>query len=326
MKKILKSTGFLTIPILLFLIIFIANPSLYMQSCLNGLTIWFYNVLPALFPFFIATRLLIMLDMKSLPALDKILYKSFKTKNSGKIFFLSLLSGYPIGAKLICDAHKRGELDLISAKKMLAYCSVSGPMFIIGSVGLAVFKSLKIGFILLISHILSAIINGFVFRFSYKNESGDNQFLHHENTKKSSNILGDSMLDSITSILLVGGYIVLAFVFIDLLVDLKFVDAMTSLLCKIPMLKNFNTQICSIIKGCVEMTRGIIDLNLTNLSLRLKVVLASFMIGFGGICVFLQSLTFTSELKIKKPFYLFQKICQGIWACLISLILSVIFL
>lgn len=326
MKKTLKSTGFLTIPIILFLIIFIANPSLYMQSCLNGLTVWFYNVLPALFPFFIATRLLIMLDMKSLPVLDKIIYKSFKTKNSGKIFLLSLLSGYPVGAKLICDAHLRGELDLISAKKMLAFCSVSGPMFIIGSVGLAVFKSLKIGFILLISHILSAIINGFVFRFSYKQEKGDDKTLIRENQKKSSNILGDSMLDSITSILLVGGYIVLAFVFIDLLVDLKFIDAMTKLICKIPFLKNCETEICSIIKGCVEMTRGIIDLNLTSLSLRIKVVFASFMIGFGGICVFLQSLTFTSELKIIKPFYLFQKFCQGVWACIISLILAIIFL
>lgn len=324
MKKALKSNGFLSFFILFFLIVFISNPSLYMKSCLNGLTVWFYNVLPALFPFFVATRMLIMLDMKNMPMLDKILYKSFKTKNSGKIFFLSILSGYPVGAKLICDAYNRNGLDNISAKKMLSYCSVSGPMFIIGSVGIAIFHSLKIGFILFISHIAGAIINGFVFRNSYKNCELKNMVKTHE-TKRSNNLLGDSMLDSITSILLVCGYIVIAFIFIDLLSDLKIISAITKLLSRLPFLKNSEELLSSFLKGCIEMTRGVIDLANTKLSLEIKIVLASFMIGFGGICVFLQSATFTSTLEIKKPYYLFQKFCQGVWASIIALILTFIF-
>ena len=92
-----------------------------MKSCLKGLNIWFFNVLPALFPFFIATKLLILLDVGNIPIVDKFTKKLFKTNNAGKIFCLSLLSGYPVGAKLVCDAHKNGQIDTISAKKMLSF-------------------------------------------------------------------------------------------------------------------------------------------------------------------------------------------------------------
>lgn len=322
MKKSLKSNGFLSIFIILFLIIFVSNPSLYMTSCLNGLTIWFYNILPALFPFFIATKLLISLDINSLPILDKIIKKCFRVNNGGKIFFLSLLSGYPVGAKLVRDAYFKGEIDLKSARKMLSFCSVSGPMFIIGSVGLAVYKSTKIGFILLLSHILSAIINGFVFRNSYKKDDNDIYYSNQNNLEeKKDNILGNSMLDSIISILLVGGYIVLAFVFIDLITDLKILDSITFIFSKIPFLNLPSEAISSLFKGLLEITRGIIDLKSTSLALNVKLIFTSFIIGFGGICVFLQSLTFTSHLKIKKPFYLFTKFCQGIWASIICAVI-----
>ncbi len=291
-----------------------------MQSCLDGLNVWFFNILPALFPFFVATRLLILLDIDDIPLLDKLVKKLFGVNGGGKIFLLSLLSGYPVGAKLVCDAHKNGQLDEISAKKMLAFCSVSGPMFVVGTVGIAVFHSIKIGYILLFCHIMSAIINGLVFRQKYGKV--DDKILIRV-PHRSKNILADSMIDSVNSILLVGGYIVLAYVLIDALNFLSIIPFFSNLVCKIPFLNGQENTICVLLNGIVEMTRGVVDVASLGLNVKIVLPFVSFLIGFGGFSVFFQSTTFMQELSIKKPTYLFQKFCQGIWAMIVTLIVCI---
>ena len=205
----------------------------------------------------------------------------------------------------------------------MSYCSVSGPMFIIGSIGIGVFKSVKIGYILLISHILGAIINGIVFRNSYKNEEDDINQLKKNHTKPQ-NILADSMLDSITSILLVGGYIVFAYLVIELLNNINLIPFLATIISKlIPFLNQYTLQ--AFFNGLIEMTCGVISISTTNLNHNLQIILSSFIIAFGGLSIFLQSTTFTKELKIKKPYFLFQKFCQGIWTLIITLLILLIF-
>ena len=323
MLKSLKLNKVLSILILIFLLVFLSNPRIYMKSTLNGLNVWFYNVLPALLPFFIATRLLIFLSVENIKPLDKFTNKFFKVNNGGKIFFLSIISGYPVGAKLICDAYKQKQIDLKSAKKMMAFCSVSGPMFIIGSVGLGVFKSVRIGYILLICHIIGAILNGLLFRNSYKKIDEENELIYTPK-ESSSNILADSMLDSIISILLVGGYIVFAFVLIDLLNNLQLVPTLSNIISNVFNIKNCEI-VNSILNGCVEMTRGLINIGSLKLSDNLNICISSFLIAFGGISIFLQSLNFTKELKIKKSYFLFQKFCQGLLTLFVAIVYCLIF-
>ena len=322
MIKSLKSNRIYSIFVIIFMLIFISNPKLYMQSTLKGLTVWFYNVIPALLPFFIATRLLISLNIADIPCLDKISSKLFKVAKNSKVFLLSLISGYPVGAKLICSSYTNGEISLKDAKKMMSYCSVSGPMFIIGSIGIGVFNSVKIGYILLISHILGAIINGMVFRNSYKNEK--DEFNAFKNTTiKSNNILADSMLDSIMSILLVGGYIVFAFVLIELLNNIRLIPFLATVITKLFPFLDYST-LQALFNGLIEMTCGVISLNIANASLQIKVILASFVIAFGGLSIFLQSTNFTKDLQIKKSYFLFQKFCQGIWTLAFCSILTLL--
>jgi len=322
MIKSLKSNRIYSIFIIIFMIIFVTNPNLYMQSTLKGLTVWFYNVIPALLPFFIATRLLISLDISNIKFLDKISAKLFKVNTNSKIFLLSLLSGYPVGAKLICSAYENGDISLKNAKKMMSYCSVSGPMFIIGTIGVGIFKSVKIGYILLISHILGAIINGIVFKNSYKHEK--EIFNPIKTEKKSTNILADSMLDSIISILLVGGYIVFAFVLIELLNSVKLIPFIAQIICKIIPFFNLNTTM-AFLNGLIEMTSGVLSLTSTSSTGLIKVILSSFIISFGGLSIFLQSTNFTKNLQIKKSYFLLQKFCQGIWTFILTTLLLFLF-
>jgi len=209
MAKI-KSKGLITLVVMLAITLFIVSPKACMDATTKGLRVWCVNVVPALFPFFILTRIIIMFNQTSIPVLDKFTSKCFRTHNAGLVYFLSLLSGYPVGAKLISGYYESGAIDKATATKMFGFCSTSGPMFIVGTIGIGVFGNAYIGYVLLIGHVIGSFINGLFYRGK---TTPQNEF----KTTLSKTSLNEIMFDSINSILLVGGYIVFASVIIELL-------------------------------------------------------------------------------------------------------------
>lgn len=310
----LKSKTVLTIVILLAITIFIISPSDCMDATARGLRVWTLNVVPALFPFFILTRIIILLNQTSIPTLDKFTTKCFRTQNAGLAYFLSILSGYPIGAKLISSSYDNGSIDQITATKMFSFCSTSGPMFIIGTVGIGIFKSAKVGYVLLIGHIIGSFLNGLLYRGKFTPE---NQF--KPNINKTT--LNEIMFDSINSILMVGGYIVFASVIIELMQVSTLMPNFASLICKITPFEY--DAVYSVLCGLIEITNGLILLGGVNISLNIKIILASIIIAFSGICIMLQSNTFLNKIGIKKSTMLKQKITQALFSGLVTFLIVI---
>jgi len=315
MSKI-KSKGIMLIALIAITLIII-SPISCIEATLKGLRIWAINVVPALFPFFILTRIIITLNQTSIPALDKLTAKCFHTPNSGIVYFLSVLSGYPVGAKIISSYYQMGAIDKATATKMFSFCSTSGPMFIIGTVGIGVFADAKIGYILLIGHIIGSFINGMIYR-------GKSLPTNNFKSNISKSTLNEIMYDSINSILLVGGYIIFSSLIIELLQITSIIPTLSKVICAVT---NFDINVVnSALCGIIEITNGLIMLGETNISVGIKVVLASILISFSGICIMLQSSGFLNQIGIKKSTILIQKVSQSIVTCLITLLLVLLFL
>ncbi len=297
--------------------LFVISPSICMQATSNGLKVWLVNVVPALFPFFIFTRIIISLNQSSIRVLDRFTEKCFNTNNSGIIYFLSLLSGYPIGAKLISSSYDNGVIDKATSTKMLSFCSTSGPMFIIGTIGIGVFKNAKIGYTLLIGHIIGSFLNGLL----YRGKKSTNDYINNSSTKFD---LNEIMFDSINSILMVGGYIVFASVLIELLNICSVLPAISNFICKITSLEY--DVVYAFLCGLIEITNGLILLGSSNVSLNIKIILASFIIAFSGICIMLQSVSFLNKIGIKKSTMLRQKLTQAIFSTISTIFLINIFI
>jgi len=316
MIKIFKSNKF--IPTLLIILCFflIFNPKTCSNSCLNAISVWAINVFPVMFPFFILTRLIVQLSNNKQNFLDKFFSKTYKAPSGSlSIFFLSALSGYPMGAKLICNIYDQGRINTQQAKHMLSFCSVSGPMFMLGTVGIGILKSYKSGLIILISNIIAALINGFIFR--NKEQSLTNISYNH---KQPDNILSSTIYDSIVSILMVGGYIILSFLIIDTLKTLQIIPFISNSISNI--FKGLNPDIIeSILNGIIEITRGIIDISNCSTPLHIKTIISSGLIGFGGLSIMLQSCAFLRTLKLSFKTILIQKITQSILSIIVTIIL-----
>ena len=144
------------------------------------------------------------------------------------VLILGIISGYPTGAKIIVDLKEKGILNKEEAERLLAFTNNSGPLFILGTIGISFLNNKKIGYVLLITHILAALTVGILFRnwkIDKKTYLKRNNFNREESKNislsKFGEILGNSIKKSIVTILNIGGFIVMFSVIISILEPFK---------------------------------------------------------------------------------------------------------
>lgn len=282
-------------------------PDRYLSSAFFGIKIWATTVLPSLLPFFFLTALFTRTDV--LPTLTDWAGGATKTlyRQSGIAAYtqiMSFLSGYPIGAKIIADLYRGGAIDEKQAKKLAVVSTTSGPLFIVAGIGVAMFNSVKIGYILLSSHYLSSIILGIVFR-SLKSEP----IAIKTSVSKSENILYESAYSSVISVLIVGAFIAVFYTFASILSDSMLLYPLQFLLSKV-----FGESIANgLILGLIECTTGIKTISQSGIT-PLSVSFACALVTLGGLSVWCQSIIYLKQAKVKSGFFILVKILQALIA------------
>ena len=289
----------------LFLIVF-SNTNL--SAAKKGLSLWANSVVPSLLPFFITTELLGYTNIISIlgKMLNKLMRPIFNVPGEGAFpFIMGIISGYPVGAKIVADFKKQGLCSSIEAERLIAFTNNSGPLFIVGTVGIGLFKDTKTGILLLITHLLACITVGILFRWwkSSKNKRSSS-FIESSNnlpSRISLSNLGEVLLFSVViSILNSSGCLELIANFLS------------------PILNAFGLSskyIKGIIIGLIELTNGVCSIALiASKSISTNIIICAFLLGFGGISVALQVLSITSKNGISIKPYLLGKLLQGLFA------------
>lgn len=314
-----KHVIFISLFLLILIVFLVIAPEISISACLMGINVWATNILPALFPFFVFTKLLgelgfITYISKGIAPVTK---KLFNTSGiSSYVYLMSILSGYPVGAKLTSDLYSKNIIDLGEAHRITTFTSTSGPLFILGTVALGMFENKTLGYVIILSHFIGAILNGLIYRKYMVSESKINKpnIIFNEPQK---NLLEECMLSSIKSILIVGGYISIFFMLITIFNNFNFFYPITFVLNKlIPTLPN--NIINSVLSGIIELTRGCLDLSACGLSLRINAIILSGLVSFGGISINLQALTFLKKMNINLKFYFLQKITHSLLSVVLA--------
>ena len=141
----------------------------------NALVLWATCVVPSLFPFFVVTNVLTQTKVVGFigKLLDKFMRPLFNVPGIGGFaFIMGLISGYPVGAKIVSDFRHNNLITKDEGERMLSFTNNSGPLFIISSVGISLFGDTKTGFLLLFTHVLSCITVAIILgKFSKKNDT-----------------------------------------------------------------------------------------------------------------------------------------------------------
>lgn len=305
----------------------------------NGLTLWATSVVPALFPFFVATELLMHTNIVNF--LGKILNPFIKPifnidGKGGFCFIMGLISGYPVGAKIACEFRKNDICSKIECERLLSFTNNSGPLFIVGTVGISMFGNTTIGILLLITHILACITVGIIFRFwkhqpKYSRNTYDGINLSkNKNFVSVSNlgaVLGESISNSIHTIFIIGGFVVIFSSIISILNSSGIIYNLCKILTPLFNFFHINTSLINpIITGFLEITNGINIISSLHIKdISTSIIITAFFLGFGGISVLLQvwSIIAKSDLSIKP--YIYGKLLHGIIAGIYTFIAINIF-
>ena len=246
---------FFTIVFLLFTICLLLFSNNNLIAAQNGLALWATKVLPSLFPFFVATELLCQTNFTYI--LGKILNKFMKPifnvpGESAIAIILGTISGYPVGAKVVCNLKSQKIISKIEAERLIAYTNNSGPLFILGTVGIALFGDKKVGFILLISHILASLMVAYCFKFWKKDKFDINYRETQFNSKLTpmkisdiGEILGSSIKKAISTILLIGGFIVIFSVILSILETSGILNLFANILSNFGIPNNISLSVIS---------------------------------------------------------------------------------
>lgn len=305
----------------LVMLLLVLKPDEYMQATLSGLVIWLNNVLPALFPFFFFSGLLLKLDIfasfghKLRPITHYLFHCS---GGAGLVFLISIVSGYPVGAKVTSELYKQRLITQAEVMRINAFASTSGPLFIVGAVGVGMLHSHAIGLILLISHYVGAILNGLLYR-NYRYSKADRNIVSVAKADKL--LLSDTMYSSIISILLVGGFIVIFFILIKMLFGLGILDVFANIFLHVGIPIDFTQGFLS---GVIEVTTGCKFLGECSLN-RFLIATIAALIGWGGISIHAQALTFLSSCGMSIRLFVLQKFTQGVFSFGVCLVFCCVF-
>ena len=300
----------------------------------KGLSLWANSVVPSLFSFFVATELLMNTNFVNILGrfLNKIMKPLFNISGEGSFgFIMGLISGYPVGAKIACDFRENNICSKEECERLLSFTNNSGPLFIVGTVGISMFGTSTIGLLLLITHILACITVGIIFRFWKFNSSSPNYVgTKTSNYKKCKNItfsnlgeiLGKSITNSISTILMIGGFVV---IFSSIISILKASGILQSLVLMLTPIFDFlhidSSFISGILTGLLEITNGISSISSINIkAISVNIIITAFLLGFGGLSVLLQVLSITSKTDLSIKPYVYGKLLHGILAAFYTFI------
>lgn len=287
----------------------------------TGLSLWANSVLPSLLPFFIATELLGYTNIIHIcgKLLNRLMRPIFNVPGEGAFALLmGIISGYPVGAKIVANLKEQNICTNIEAERLIAFTNNSGPLFIVGTVGVGLFYNSSIGIILFATHILSCLTVGFLFRWwgmAKEKNVRSSEYNINSTTLSFYNlgeILSKSIINSINTILMIGGFVVLFSIIISMLNTTKLLQTVTNLLAFIGIPSSLSI---AILTSFTEVTNGVSFICSQDVfNIKLQIILVAFSLGFGGFSVLLQVLSITSKAKISIKPYFIGKLLQACFA------------
>ncbi|MCM1991076.1 sporulation integral membrane protein YlbJ [Oceanirhabdus seepicola] len=292
------------------LILILLNPKLCISSAHQGVKLFYNSVFPSLFPFTVITGLILSFNGINVYSriFGKVLCKPLNLPPTASFpLIVSLICGFPLGAKYTGILSKENHLNYDNATTTLIVASNASPLFVIGIVGAVLLKNIKLGYILFFINIISCYITGYI--FSSKKAYSFTSLNNIKTTKVNvGNAIKQSIEGALNTSLLVCAYITFFSVIIEYLNHYI-----------LNLFPDFNSLIGKMLFGIIEITNGITMISETDTSLLVKLILISFLISFSGLSIFSQvySLVYNVNLSFKK--YFGAKILQGvISSCLIS--------
>lgn len=265
----------------IFLILLIVFPEQAMEGAMEGLRLCGTRVIPSLFPFFVASRLI----ASNMPRISwKGLNRLFGV--SGNVLpalVLGFLGGYPVGVSTLTSLYRQSRISRQDAERAMSFCNNTGPGLFIGLIGGSIFGSTAASLALYFIHVISALTCGF-----FLSGDGRNQVRQQSIPEKLSvaKALSEAVAGAAQAMLQVCSFILLF-------------SALSGILCSFRYISRLPGTIKAVFMGTLEITKGLSMLDASKAGF----VAAAALMGWGGLCVHMQAMTLWQEAGLQPKGY-----------------------
>jgi sporulation integral membrane protein YlbJ len=335
--------AFLTVVITILVIIF---SEAAFNSAQEGLKVWWEIVFPSLLPFFIIAEILMGLGVVHFlgALMEPMMRPLFKVPGVGAFAMaMGLASGYPIGAKITGNLRRKQLCTKTEAERLISFTNTADPLFMVGAVAVGMFHRADLALIIAGSHYISSILIGLMMRF-YRGindtelnnnkiqTSNDynifNKAINELLTARKSDgrglgeLLGDSVRESVNTLLMIGGFIILFSVITEIFSITGFINVLTAII--MFFLKPFGlseTMILPLVSGVFEITNGANSASQVSAPILEKLIITNGIIAWSGLSVHAQVATMIKGTDINIKPYIIARILQSLLAGFITIFL-----
>ncbi|NLX90026.1 MAG: sporulation integral membrane protein YlbJ [Firmicutes bacterium] len=316
------------------------------EASLSGLAIWWNIVFPALLPFFIFSQLLIGLGVVHFLGvlLEPIMRPIFNVPGAGSfVMAMGLASGYPIGAVLTKKLREQNLCNKVEAERLLSFTNTADPLFMFGAVAVGMLHAPHAGMIIAFAHYASSLSVGLLMRFyrargeiRQKEKTRPNREAgiisramaalvgaRQKDNRPFGEMLGEAVIQSINTLLLVGGFIMLFSVILTMMDLSGIFSIIASPVSKMLNFIRISPSLSSaLIRGIFELDLGCQAAgSLQGVAMDEKLIIVSAIIAWSGLSVFAQVASIISSTDISIFPYLLARILHAILAGLYTALL-----
>ena len=273
----------------------------------EGLRLSVSVLIPSLFPFFICVNLTSALGLTGVLArvFAPVMRRMFHVSGAGCTAVLcGAAGGYPSGAQCVAALYREGQLSRAEAEYLLLFCNNAGPAFLFGAVGTVLGIGMTGCLLLWGIHLLSALVIGLVNR----PKEAPNAALPPVQRANASGAVVEAVRSAGQAVLQITMFVA-AFSVLARLLTLASAHILPD-------------GACTVLTGMLELSGGIAALAAMPIALRWKLALASLFLGFGGLCVWMQTKAVLAPAGLSGRGMLTAKLAQGLLAALMTYFLA----
>ncbi|MCL2563622.1 MAG: sporulation protein [Oscillospiraceae bacterium] len=292
------------------------------QAASDGVALSFNVIVPSLFPFFVLSTLMVRLGLTQYfgRVLDPVMRPLFNVGGvCSSAFVLGFVGGYPVGAKTAVSLYENGQISRVEAERLLAFSNNSGPAFILGVVGVGIFASSRVGLMLYAAHALASVLVGVLFRRWGLRGNAERRIKNAElkgggqiRAVRFGQVFVESVTKSFQATLNICGFVIFFTVFIRLLFLAGVIPAVAGLLGGVFAELGFDAEWASMLLiGLIELSSGVWGLRDVAGQMSSAIAMAAFMLGWAGLSVHCQVLSFIGGSGLSVRSYILGKFLHG---------------
>ncbi len=289
--------------------LYFINAQAVSEGVRSGLAVCAVTLIPSLFPFMILCSFLVTsrLGDRLSDAFSPVTERFFRLPSyMGSVFILSLIGGFPAGAKMISEMYRAGRIDSSIASRMLCFCVNAGPAFLITAVGSRMFGNAAAGVLLFTSQTAASIVLAFLTRLLPTKQTEVDPV--QAKTKPLMPSFVSSVKTAADAMFSVCAFVTAFSAVISFIDSLNIAEVLDGLIAFAP--KGFAD---AILNGLFEVTLGCAKS--PDIGGTLSLYFACAICSFGGLSVMGQALSFFSALPVKTLPYLLSRPIHMVLSC-----------